>query len=147
MPNSPVYTRSERNQAVNLAAFLGWLVVAGPLAFATFNPVVLVYATLIGLPISFTLCWLIGAPILTWIMRREVSFLAAAGSGATIAAVIYVLYFCLFIFLYDGSGQAQYPDAASRFEGNNHVISVNYWLAQAIPFVIFALLGAIIGTP
>lgn len=145
MSESCIYTRAERNQAVNLAVLLGWSAVAGPLAFTTFNPLLWAYSALIGLPISFALCWLIGAPVLTWIMRREVSFVAAAGWGATIAAVIYVLYLCVFAFVYGGSGGAGYPDLGSRLEGTNRVVSTSYWLAQTIPFFLFGLLGAMIG--
>ncbi|MBJ2153809.1 hypothetical protein [Paracoccus sp. IB05] len=145
MSDSPAYTRSERNQAVNLAAFLGWVVVAVPLAFTTFNPLVWVYAAVIGLPVSFVLCWLIGAPILTRIMRKPVSFVAAARWGATIAAVIYILYLCVFTFIYGGTGQDRGPDLGSQFEEANSVISVGYVLARATPLVFFSLLGAIIG--
>jgi hypothetical protein len=145
MSESSIYTRAERNQAVNLAALLGWSAVAGPLAFTTFNPLLWAYSALIGLPMSFALCWLVGAPVLTWIMRGKVSFFAAGGWGATVAAVIYVLYLGVFVFVYGGSGRAGYPDLGSRFEDSNHVVTVSYWLAQTIPFFLFGLLGAMIG--
>lgn len=144
MLDSPAYTRSERNQAVNLAAFLGWGVVAAPV-FTTFNPLLWLVSALIGLPLAFALCWLIGAPILTRIMRKPVGFVASACWGATIAAVIYALYLCVFTFIYGGTGQDRGPDLGSRFEEANNVISFGYVLARAMPLVVFSLLGAMIG--
>ena len=61
------YSRKDLRRAVNSAAILGWLAIVGPALFA--NPFILPWAAVFGLPIAFTTCWVLGAPILRRLMR------------------------------------------------------------------------------
>ena len=86
MADPGAYTERQLRRAVNLAAVLGWgavvsLALPFPIAF-------LPWAAGIGLPVAFLACWLVGAPILRRAMRRPVTWLGAARSGALIGAGI-----------------------------------------------------------
>jgi hypothetical protein len=88
MPRHTIYTRSQFARAVNLAALMGWAAVTVPIAFTTLNPLLWLASIVIGLPIAFALCWLIGAPVLKLIMRKEVSWAAAVLWSMIISALI-----------------------------------------------------------
>jgi|GEM_PF-3231341 len=89
VPTHSIYTRSQVARAVNLAAVMGWAAVSVPVAFTTLNPPLWFASVVIGLPIAFALCWLIGAPVLKRIMRKEVSWTAAALWGIIISTLIF----------------------------------------------------------
>jgi hypothetical protein len=87
-PNAEhAYTRKQWKRAVNLSAVLGWLVIATPISAGTSNAGLLqffgimVWAAAIGLPIAFLASWLISAPILWSLMRRNITWFQAAVWG------------------------------------------------------------------
>ena len=135
--NSPIYTRAQITRAVNLAALMGWVAVTAPIAFTRFDPLLWFASALIGLPIAFALCWLIGAPILRWVLQKKVSWTAAAIWGAVIAALVFSVY-CVF---------AVNGNPSSQVGGGDYIISVNGvltpygWRMLAVDFVIFVLKG------
>ena len=152
MKEADAYSRNNWIWAVNLSGFFGWAVVVTPIAYQLCNGTlqnvleVLIWAAAIGLPIAFGVSWIITAPILKRVMRRRQTWKGAMLWGAAIAAVIYILYFCLYaLIFFGGAEQAQYPNLASRLEEADHEISVSYWLSRTTPLVLFTLQGAVIG--
>ncbi len=89
MQTHSIYTGSQFVRAVNLAALMGWAAVTVPIAFTTLNPLLWLASVLIGLPIAFALCWLIVAPVLKLVMRREVSWTAAVLWSLIVAMLIF----------------------------------------------------------
>lgn len=126
MPETPTYRRTQFSRAINLSALLGWAAVAAPM-FTTFNPLLLLVSALIGLPIAFAICCLIGAPVLRRVLRKEVSWAAAVLWGAIIAALIFCVYFTvLYIFISDP------PEP-------------HEWRMAAVDLAIFAMKGMVVG--
>ena len=66
------YTRKQWLRAVNLSALCGW---AGVVAPMTSDLDILFFAALIGIPIAFVSTWVVGAPILHHLMRKNISWL------------------------------------------------------------------------
>lgn len=99
MDKDRAYTRQDFVRAVNVSALLGWLAVAGPImAIETFSwpsalaiVIVLPVVAVMGLPIAFTACWMVGAPILWRAMRYPMSWVAAACWGAFISSLMLVV--------------------------------------------------------
>lgn len=143
MSSHATYTRKQMACAVNLAALMGWLFVAAPVAFTSFNPGFWVATALVGLPIAFATCWLIGAPILWWISRKnkKMSWSSAALWGAIISALIYLLYIAFLV----SSPLFRGPNSRSQIGGGEYTQSVNGvltpygWQLIAVDFVIFAM--------
>ncbi len=90
-PNAErAYTRKQWKRAVNLSAVLGWLSIAVPISAGMnsagllqfFN--ILIWAAAIGLPIAFIASWLIAAPILNRLMRKNISWFQAVIWGGAI---------------------------------------------------------------
>lgn len=88
------YTRKQWRRAVNLSAVLGWLVIAVPVSARANNAsllqflAVMAWAAAIGLPIAFLASWLISAPILQRLMRKNISWFQAVLWGAVITFLI-----------------------------------------------------------
>lgn len=94
-PNAEhAYTREQWKRAVNLSAILGWLVIAAPISAGTSNAGFLqffglmVWAAAIGLPIAFLASWIISAPILKRLMRKNISWFQAMLWGGVITFFI-----------------------------------------------------------
>lgn len=94
-PNAEhAYTRKQCKRAVNLSAVLGWLVIAVPIAAGTSNSEILwffdtfVWAAAIGLPIAFLASWLIAAPVLKRLMRKNISWFKAGLWGGIITLLV-----------------------------------------------------------
>lgn len=94
-PNAEhAYTRKQWKRAVNLSAVLGWLVIAVPISAGTSNGGLLqffgimLWAAAIGLPIAFLACWLISAPMLKRLMRKNISWFQAVLWGGIITFLI-----------------------------------------------------------
>jgi hypothetical protein len=87
MFDQSAYTRKQWVTAVNLSAMLGWAGVAGPMALQS-NFGILLWAAILGLPIAFMACWMLGAPILRRIMHKSITWFAAACWGGLIALII-----------------------------------------------------------
>ncbi len=88
------YTREQWKRAVNLSAILGWLVIAAPISAGTSNAGFLqffglmVWVAAIGLPIAFLASWIISAPILKRLMRKNTSWFQAILWGGVITFFI-----------------------------------------------------------
>ena len=94
-PNAEhVYTRKQWKRAVNLSAVLGWLSIAVPISAGMSSAGLLqffgimIWAAAIGLPIAFITSWLISAPILKRLMRKNISWFQAAIWGGAITFLI-----------------------------------------------------------
>jgi hypothetical protein len=85
MAEDSAYTPADLRYAVNSAALLGWMGVAGWSLWPDWG--LLPFAAVIGLPIAFAACWLIGAPVLRRAMRRPLSYPRAASLGGLIAVL------------------------------------------------------------
>ncbi len=150
------YTRRDLARAANLSAVFGWLVVSAPLVWL-FGPLALFFALLLGLPIAFAACWLLGAPILWRLMRRPITWLAAASWGAVIAGLLAALGIAF--SRYVRWQQQQNAVSQDRISGGDSVRSIEgiltsygWWvLAQGAAFFILAgvlialILRAVIG--
>lgn len=88
------YTRKQWKRAVNLSAVLGWLVIAVSISAGTSNAGLLqfvgimIWAATVGLPIAFLASWLVSAPILKRLMRKNVSWFQAVLWGGAITFLI-----------------------------------------------------------
>jgi hypothetical protein len=146
------YTERERRFMINAAAVLGWIVVTadsfralGPEAVLLFLP----FAAIIGLPVAFLACWLIGAPILARMTRRSVSYPRAALCGGLIAGLISVASIMIGRIL--GWMESLDDSRSSQFGGGDFVQSVDGiltpygWLVVAQSTAIFVGIGALIG--
>jgi len=67
---------------------MGWLTIAAPSLLSQFNPLLWFWAFVIGLPISYFVCWTVVSPILGRIMRNPISWTSAACWGAIISSFI-----------------------------------------------------------
>jgi hypothetical protein len=108
------YSERDIAKATNLAAFLGWSVFTVPTTI-DWGLGVLPFAMVLGLPIAFGTCWILGAPIIRRLMTRSVSWHMAALGGAIISAGIVVLSVIVGrIYGYTGGGGNSFP-AVARF--------------------------------
>lgn len=88
------YSRKQWARAVNLSAFLGWLMVAVPICAGTSNAVVanfiglMIWAAALGLPIAFLASWLIVAPLLKRLMRKNFTWIRTVYCGCGIAFLV-----------------------------------------------------------
>lgn len=145
MSQTEASDRKDLRKAVNSAAFLGWLGVSLPSLFQ--NPFGL-WVAVFGLPIAYAACWLIGAPILRWLMKRPISSFSAGTWGAVIATIIVAI--SIAIGRYQGWRQSQNPNFYSQIGGGDFVRSVDGiltpygWWVLAQNSVQFILLGAAI---
>ena len=145
------YDQSDLRRAVNLAALLGGLVVAGPLllkSILSLNFAMVLLAALIGLPIALLACWLIAAPILRRLMRRSISWLSAVIWGAIIAATVEVLGVALsrlngLRLYFDDSFYSQigHGDKTQSIDG---ILTPHGWLIQAQNSAAFVAFGIVI---
>ena len=90
MSDDLAYSRKQFVRAVHVSALLGWACISIPLGLLS-NIGVLISAAIVGLPISFLCCWLIGAPILKHAMKNEISWLGAICWGGAIASAIAII--------------------------------------------------------
>lgn len=144
-----IYTPKQFRCAVNLAAVLGWASVIVPIALARPNPLEWLAAGLIGLPLAFLLCWIIGGPILGRVMRHPVGWGAAAFWGGVVATAIYMIP--VLVSLYLGWRQSLDPTLYSRIgsvtqpRSIDGILTLYGWLVLARDLALFALRGVIIG--
>jgi hypothetical protein len=84
------YSRKDLHKAAIASAILGWLWVT--VDFVDFNfqdfPILLLFAAIYGLPIAFIATYSVGVPILSWVMRKSVTYPRAALAGGLIAALM-----------------------------------------------------------
>lgn len=154
MLGSMIYSRKQRAKAVNLSALLGWSVFALPYSagLGQGKPSAVWEAFLwcagIGMPIAFLSCWLIGAPILTVFMRREVTWIRAATCGGFIALAIALV--SIAFSRYHGWRQSLDPSSWSSkgAVGNpreiDGILTVHGWLQTAERTAWFVGLGVVI---
>ena len=141
------YTRRDLSRAANLSALLGWLAVSTLLVWL-FGPLALFFAMLLGLPIAFAACWLLGAPLLWRLMRRRITWLGAAGWGAIIAGLIAALG--MGFRSYVRWQQHQTASSQDRVSGGDSLRSVEGvltaygWWGLAQVAVLFILAGVVI---
>lgn len=146
MENNKPYTSRQRNRAVNLAALLGWLVITGPLLLSA--PRMIFWVAIIGLPIAFLACWIVAAPVLTYVMRRPISWLRAATWGATISALMAFIY--ILASRLNGWRQSLNPNSWSQIGGGDKIRSIDGiltpygWQALAQSAAIFILFGVVV---
>lgn len=137
---------------MNVAALVGWAFVTILLTIMA-GPAVLVYAIIYGLLISFLCCWVIGAPILKWLMRREITLVRAAFWGAAIAFLFSSLNIAL--ERYQGWQTSLDPSRSGNWSGGTifgqfEVIEVAGtltaygWLMVALSTLSFSLVGAFV---
>lgn len=93
------YTRRELIRAVNLAALLGgfgvlsWLILPHLVQTGRWSQLptlILGYGT-VGIPVSFLIAWIVVAPFLRVLMRKNVSFIRASKWGAGIGICLVAL--------------------------------------------------------
>ncbi|MEM0942898.1 MAG: hypothetical protein AAGI70_03030 [Pseudomonadota bacterium] len=141
------YDPSDLTLAVNLSAILGWCVAVFPL-LAAGRISLIPYAAVIGLPIAFVACWVVGAPILRRLMRNKVSWSKAGLWGAVIAMMIELLG--VSISRYRGWLQSRDDSFWSRIGGGEYVRSVDGiltpygWWVQAQSSALWVLAGVVI---
>ncbi|HMS95045.1 MAG TPA: hypothetical protein PKA03_07465 [Tabrizicola sp.] len=146
------YTDTDRRKALILAAVLGWvgvtvLVLAGlDSSLALF---LLPFFAFMGLPVSFVATFLIGGPIVEWLMRRSVGWGRAAAGGGLVAGIFAAVVIALTRL--KGFFDSQDPNFRSQLGGGDFVIEVNGiltpygWLLLAQTTALFVALGAVIG--
>ena len=123
MADQRAYSPKDLRRAVNLAAFLGWSFFAGFISLETFNPLILPWVALFGLPIAFGCAWLIGAPLLWRMMKRPITWTQAALGGGAITAAIAALSIGVGRFM--GWRQSQNEAFSSRLGGDGYIRSVD----------------------
>lgn len=145
-PQQPAYSSRQIRRAINGAAVLGWLAVAGPILWP--RPELIVFVAPVGLPIAFAACWLFGAPILRRVMRRPVTWRGGAGWGAVNSgamAAVAVAFGRLRGWL-----QSRNPTSWSQIGGGEFVQSIDGvltpygWQVLARDTGLFILLGVAI---
>lgn len=143
------YTQKQLYCAVNLSACLGWLMVAAPYTLAPqFHPDTLLLFAVVGLPVSYLVCWSVVAPILRKIMRHPISWANAAYSGAKISLLIAAAGILIRRFL--GWLESIIPNFSSQVGGGDRVESIDGvltpygWLMLAQSTVLFVLGGVAI---
>lgn len=147
MSDNPAYSRKQLSRAVNLSAVLGWACISIPMALQS-NIGLLIWAAIVGLPIAFLCCWLIGAPILKFAFKKEISWLGAIGWGSTIAFVIALVSIAL--GRYRGWRQSINPNSYSQWGGGEYVREVDGiltaygWLMLGKSTLIFVGMGAFV---
>jgi len=147
MTDHLAYSRKQWVRAVNLSALLGWACIAIPMTALT-GLSMIVYAAIYGLPISFLCCWVIGAPILKRLMRREITWVRAAFWGGGIALLISLL--SIVIGRYRGWRQSLDPSLDTNFSGGTHLVEVDGfltaygWLMVAQSTAVFTVLGTFV---
>ena len=148
MTDQLAYSHRQFVRAVNLGAFLGWSAILLPIVTGG-NLGLTISAAIVGLPIAFLSCWLIGTPILRRAMRTEIGIVGAALWGALIALFMSAAGF-LFGRLFDWILSSN-PGFTSQAGGGENVIKVNGvltaygWQVVATNFAIFVAMGAVIG--
>jgi len=146
MTDHLAYSRKQWARAVNLSALIGWACIVLPLVVLT-GPATLVYGAIYGLPISFLCCWVIGAPILKRLMRREITLVRAAFWGGGIALLISLLGTA--IERYQGWRESLDPSISSS-SGGKYLVEVNGiltpfgWLMVAQSTAVFTVLGVFV---
>ncbi|MEM8750742.1 MAG: hypothetical protein AAGF28_10595 [Pseudomonadota bacterium] len=147
MSHNLAYSRKQLTRAVNLSAFLGWACVSIPLSLQS-NIGVLIWAAVIGLPIAFLCCWLIGAPILKRAMKKKISWLGAICWGSAIAFVIALIGIAF--GRYRGWRQSTNPNFNSQLGGGEYVREVDGilttygWLMLGKSTFMFVSMGAFV---
>lgn len=147
MTDHLAYSRKQWVRAVNLSALIGWAYIAIPMTAAT-GLSLIVYAAIYGLPIAFLCCWVIGAPILKRLMRREISCVRAAFWGGGIALLISLL--SIVIGFYLGWGQSLDPSLDTNFSGGTYLVegdgflTAYDWLMVLLSTAVFTVLGAFV---
>ena len=138
------YTGRDLFWAVNIAAILGWLVVAAPV-FAGHSFGRFLSTAIVGLPIAFVVSWLIAAPILMRVMRKPISWLRAAVWGAVITGSMEAVFIAIFRFW--GWRRSLNPDYHSRIGGGEYTQSIDGiltpygWWVLAQRSAVFILAG------
>jgi len=151
-PNAEhAYTRKQWKLAVNLSAFLGWLVIAAPISAGTSNAGlrqffgIMIWAAAIGLPIAFLASWLISAPILKRLMRKNISWFQTVFWGGAITFLIALV--SVAIGRFRGWLQSVDPNSLSQLGGGDKVreidgILTSYgWLNLVQNTAIFVAFG------
>ncbi|MEM8553213.1 MAG: hypothetical protein AAGF71_00160 [Pseudomonadota bacterium] len=148
MSTKLAYSRKQLVRAVNLSALLGWACISIPIALQS-NIGVLIWAAILGLPIAFLCCWLIGAPILKYAMKKEMGWLGAIYWGGAIAFVIAIVSIAL--GRHRGWRQSLDPNFYFQFGGGEYVREVDGmltsygWLMLGKSTLMFVSMGAIVG--
>ena len=148
------YTRKQWKRAVNLSAILGWLSMAVPFSagmgsagLAQFFGI-MIWAAAIGLPIAFIASWLISAPILNRLMRKNISWFQAAVWGGAITFLIALA--SIAIGRFRGWRQSLDPSSFSQLGGGDKVREIDGiltpygWLNLAQNTAIFVAIGIVI---
>lgn len=123
------YTRKQWKRAVNSSAVLGWLVIAVPISAGISNAgllqffSIMIWAAAIGLPIAFLACWLIAAPILKKLMRKNISWFQAIFWGGAITFLIALAIIAISRFR--GWLQSVDPNSFSQLGGGNKIREID----------------------
>lgn len=145
MTRQSIYSRKQFNLAVNLSALLGWACFTIVLVSQS-HIINLYWAILFGLPLSFLCCWVIGAPILKHVMRKEITWQRAAFWGGVIASLIALPR--LGFGHYMGWHASINPDFHAQIGSGEHTRSIDGvlttygWLMQGLSTALFVALGA-----
>ncbi|MEO9820372.1 MAG: hypothetical protein ABJ370_16310 [Paracoccaceae bacterium] len=153
MANKLVYSRKQWAKAVNLSALFGWACVTVPLV-VLIGPAALVYGAIYGLPISFLCCWIIGAPILNYLMRHEITVGWAAFWGGSIALLLSLLWIA--VERYQGWQASLDPSSDTNFSGGtgsngrfvitevDGFLTTYSWLMVGKSTLIFTAIGVLV---
>ncbi|WP_422372310.1 hypothetical protein [Hoeflea sp.] len=142
------YTQKKLYWAVNLSAFLGWLIVVAYLTYPQSDPGIWLMSAIIGLPVSYLVSWSVVAPTLRKIMRHPISWARAAYSGAKVSLLIATMAILIGRFL--GWLESISPNISSQVGGGDRIRSIDGiltpygWLMLAQSTVLFILGGVAI---
>lgn len=117
-PDGRPYTEADLGVAIVLSAVLGWAGHVAPMAVAM-GPGILPLAAVLGLPIALAACCTIAAPVLWWLMRRPITWIAATVWGAAISTGIAAVGIA--IARYRGWRASRDPDWFYQIGGGDHV--------------------------
>ena len=144
MSTDSPYSERDIAKPTNLAAFLGWSVFAVPTTI-DWGLGVLPFAMVLGLPIAFGTCWLLGAPIIRRLMTRSVSWHMAALGGAIISAGMVLL--SVIVGRIRGYRESLDPTSSSQLGGGDFIREVDGiltaygWMKLGERGVMFVFLG------
>jgi hypothetical protein len=128
------YGRRDFLVAVNLAALLGWGAFVAPIIMEG-GLSILPWAAILGLPVAFLACWVVGAPILWLVMARPITWFKALWLGAVISTGIASIGIAITRYL--GWRQSQDPSSYSQIGGGDYIRSIDGILTPYGWWVLF----------
>jgi hypothetical protein len=145
---STPYTRRERVRAINSAAVIGWAYFAAKYLIEYGNYGGLPFFAIYGIPVALAVTWIIAGPILLWLVRGPVSWLAAICWGAVIAGLMATIGFSIHALLrWNASANPNfhYQSGGGDFIRDVDGVLTPYgWSMQIEGAVEFTIVGTIV---